>query len=145
MTIAMSLLILTIIITILEGVYFNMKKEGMNITKKGAKKTIIRNIATVAGMLVLALITSVNPAFAAEAANASVGGAAASGGYIGAGIAAGCAFIGAGIAVALNGSAALGAVSEDPKMLGKSLIFIGLAEGVAIYGIIIAIMIMNRL
>lgn len=47
--------------------------------------------------------------------------------------------------VAVVGSAALGAVSEDPKILGKTLIFVGLAEGVAIYGLVISIMIIGSL
>ena len=49
-----------------------------------------------------------------------------------------------GIAVAVAGSAALGAISEDSKLLGKTLIFVGLAEGIAIYGLIISIMIINK-
>ena len=42
-------------------------------------------------------------------------------------------------------SAALGAISEDPSALGKSLIFVGLAEGVCLYGLIISFMIIGRL
>ena len=42
-------------------------------------------------------------------------------------------------------SAALGAISEDPTALGKSLIFVGLAEGVCLYGLIISFMIIGRL
>ena len=53
--------------------------------------------------------------------------------------------IGAGYAVGSVGSAALGAVSEDQKILGKTLIFVGLAEGIAIYGLIVSILILGRL
>ena len=42
-------------------------------------------------------------------------------------------------------SAALGAISEDSSILGKSLIFVGLAEGVCLYGLIIAFMILGQL
>ena len=45
----------------------------------------------------------------------------------------GLACVGGGIAVASAASAALGAISEDPSALGKSLIFVGLAEGVCLY------------
>jgi len=55
----------------------------------------------------------------------------------------GASCIGAGYAVGKVGSAALGAASERPEMLGRSLIFVGLAEGIAIYGLIIAIMLLN--
>ena len=63
---------------------------------------------------------------------------------IGAALAAGLGCVGAGIAVAYVGAAAVGAVSEKPEMLGKTLIFVGLAEGIAIYGLIISIMIYTR-
>ena len=42
-------------------------------------------------------------------------------------------------------SAALGAISEDGSILGKSLIFVGLAEGVCLYGLVVAFMILGRL
>ncbi len=64
--------------------------------------------------------------------------------YIAAALSTGLATIGAGVAVAVAGSAALGAISEDSKLLGKTLIFVGLAEGIAIYGLIISIMILNK-
>jgi V/A-type H+-transporting ATPase subunit K len=53
--------------------------------------------------------------------------------------------LGAAIAVAAVGSAAMGAMSEKPELIGRALIFLGLAEGIAIYGLIIAIMILGRL
>ncbi|HUW33226.1 MAG TPA: ATP synthase subunit C [Planctomycetota bacterium] len=48
----------------------------------------------------------------------------------------------AGYAVGRVGSAAVGAVSERPEMFGRALVFVGLAEGIAIYGLIIGIMLM---
>ena len=65
--------------------------------------------------------------------------------YIGAGLAVGLACIASGYAVARIGSAAIGAVSEKPELMGRTLVFLGLAEGIAIYGLIIAIMILNKL
>jgi V/A-type H+-transporting ATPase subunit K len=52
--------------------------------------------------------------------------------------------IGAAYAVSSTGSAAVGAIAERPEVFGRALIFVGLAEGVAIYGLIIAFMILNR-
>ena len=66
-------------------------------------------------------------------------------GYIGAALAVGASSLGAGIAVGMVGSAAMGAVSERPEMAGRALIFLGLAEGIAIYGLIVAIMILGKL
>lgn len=66
-------------------------------------------------------------------------------GYIGAALATGFACIGAGLAVAAAAPAAIGAVSEDPKSFGKAIIFVVLGEGVAIYGLLISILIINNL
>ncbi len=60
-------------------------------------------------------------------------------------ISTGLSCIGGGIAVSAAASAALGAISEDSSILGKSLIFVGLAEGVCLYGLIISFMIIGRL
>ena len=66
-------------------------------------------------------------------------------GFLAAAIAVGLGSVGAGIAVGTVGSAAVGAVAERPEMAARALIFVGLAEGIAIYGLIIAIMILGRL
>lgn len=65
-------------------------------------------------------------------------------GLLAAALSTGLACIGAGIAVALVASSAIGAISENPSLLGKTIIFAGLAEGIAIYGLIISIMILNK-
>jgi len=61
-----------------------------------------------------------------------------------AGLSTGLAAIGAGIAVSGTGAAAVGAIAEKPEAFGRSLIFVGLAEGIAIYGLIIAFLVLNR-
>jgi len=66
-------------------------------------------------------------------------------GLIGAALATFGSTIGAGWALAYVGAAALGAVTERPEMFGRSLVYVGLAEGIAIYGIIISIMILGKL
>ncbi len=57
----------------------------------------------------------------------------------------GVACISAGYAVAKVGAAALGAASEKPELMGRALLFVGLAEGIAIYGLIIAVMLVLKL
>jgi len=52
--------------------------------------------------------------------------------------------IGAGYAVGHVGAAALGAASENPEIMGRALIFVGLAEGIAIYGLVVAIMLLGK-
>ncbi len=64
--------------------------------------------------------------------------------YIAAAVAVGVGSIAGGVAVAVVGSAAMGAVAERPELMGRSLIYVGLAEGIAIYGMVIAIMILMQ-
>ena len=66
-------------------------------------------------------------------------------GFLAAALVTGLSAIGAAIAVAVVGAAAMGAVAEKPETAGRALLFVGLAEGIAIYGLIIAIMILGRL
>lgn len=93
------------------------------------------------------LMFTENPAQAAETASgaASAASSATGLGYIAAALVTGLSCIGGGIAVASAASAALGAISEDSSILGKSLIFVGLAEGVCLYGLIISFMILGQL
>ncbi len=58
--------------------------------------------------------------------------------------AAGLATLAAGYAVATVGTAAVGALAEKPELFGRLLVLVGLAEGIAIYGLIVAVLIFNR-
>ena len=93
-------------------------------------------------MLIAVMFTG---ASSVQAAAGSEGTLATGMGYIAAALVTGLSCIGGGIAVASAASAALGAISEDQSILGKSLIFVGLAEGVALYGLIISFMILGQL
>ena len=62
--------------------------------------------------------------------------------FIGAALSTGLSGIGGGIAVASAASAAIGAMSENEKIMGKTLIFVALAEGIALYGLVISILIL---
>jgi len=81
---------------------------------------------------------------AAQAGRAAVDPGVAQWAMIGAAIAAGLSTLAAGYAVAMVGSAAIGALAEKPELLGRVLILVGLAEGIAIYGLIVAVLILNR-
>lgn len=125
--------------TIMAGVVLMNKEAGREKLKRVLKWNLI---AYVPLMLLAVGLLVPDLAFAA----AEDGIASASGmGFIAAALSTGFATIGAGYAVGAVGSSALGAVSEDPKILGKTLIFVGLAEGIAIYGLIISILILGRL
>ena len=66
-------------------------------------------------------------------------------GFLAAALVAGLSALGAAYAVAVVGGAAMGAVAEKPETAGRALVFVGLAEGIAIYGLIVAIMILGYL
>lgn len=115
-------------------------KKGLK--GKNAKRLMGINITALFGLLIVAtiLLMPISASAAPEdAANGGEGGLR----YLAAALSTGLACIGAGIAVASTGSAALGAISEDSGLLGKTLIFVGLAEGIAIYGLIVTILILN--
>ena len=82
---------------------------------------------------------------AVAAETAAEAGLATGLGYIAAGLVTGLSCIGGGIAVASAASAALGAISEDGSIFGKSMIFVAMAEGIALYGLIISFMILGTL
>lgn len=113
---------------------------------RGRYKTALAvNVFLFFGTLIVssALMFSGN-AMAAEAA-AETAASSTGWGYLAAALATGMSCIGGGIAVSAAASAALGAISEDGSILGKSLIFVGLAEGVCLYGLIISFMILGKL
>ena len=66
-------------------------------------------------------------------------------GLLAAALVTGLSCVGGGIAVASSASAAIGAISENPKVFGQALIFVALAEGVALYGLLISMQILARI
>ncbi len=77
----------------------------------------------------------------ALAAQANAVGSASGMGFIGAALAIGLSAIGAGIALAGGAPAAIGAIAENPKSFGKAMIFVVLGEAVALYGLVVAMLI----
>ena len=115
---------------------------------KGRYKTALGiNTFLFFGTMILSSILLFNgQAWAAGEAAAQTGAGGVAGmGYLAAALSTGLSCIGGGIAVSAAASAALGAISEDGSILGKSLIFVGLAEGVCLYGLIISFMILGKL
>lgn len=143
MTLATKLvLIITLILSIIVpfGYYLIGEKN-----KKRYKMTIATNAFFFFGAFAITAIMllggpEVQAAGAADSATLATGL-----GYIAAALVTGLSCVGGGIAVASAASAALGAISEDSSVLGKSLIFVGLAEGVCLYGLIISFMILGQL
>ena len=115
-------------------------------TTKGRYKTALAAnvLMFIATVCVAGGMMFTGSAFAAETAETAAS-SAAGWGYLAAALSTGMSCIGGGIAVSAAASAALGAISEDGSILGKSLIFVGLAEGVCLYGLIISFMILGKL
>ncbi len=80
-----------------------------------------------------------------EAARSPVSPEVMKWGFLSAALVTGLSALGAAYAVAVVGGAAMGAVAEKPETAGRALVFVGLAEGIAIYGLIVAIMILGYL
>ena len=127
-------------ISIPMAVYFSGAK-----TKKRYKKSLAANVAGFFGLMLVVTIVSFAGTTTVSAATDSGAGLATGLGYIGAALVTGLSGIGSGIAVASSASAALGAISEDGSIFGKSMIFVAMAEGIALYGLIISFMILGQL
>lgn len=124
------------------------KKRG----EKSVKNAIIGNICTFFGVMIICAALPLGMYVSAEEAPASsvsetaesensADAASDNGiGYLAAALAVGLGSIGGGLAVAAAAPAAIGAVSEEPKSFSKALIFVALGEGCALYGFIIALL-----
>lgn len=134
-----------VVITIYSGLY--LLKTNEDPSKDKIRKALKLNLSTFVPIMamILVLLVPVNSKAAATDAAVAAGTASNVDGlrYIGAALSTGLATIGTGYAVGTVGSAALGAISEDQSILGRTIIFVGLAEGIAIFGVIISILILN--
>ncbi|SFS00652.1 ATP synthase subunit C [Anaeromicropila populeti] len=131
-----SILIFSIVIPF--GVYlFSEKKKGSFIAALGF------NILFFFGTLIIADIFLFGGKISAAEADAVTNTAESGWKYMAAALSTGLSCIGAGIAVASAASSALGALSEDSSIMGKALIFVALAESIALYGLLISFTILG--
>ena len=134
--IAVALIIIPLVVTLMR------RKAGKPVSMK---RSVLVNACSFIGCM--ALMICIMPSFVsaetAEAAGEAAEGIASGLKYIGAALSTGMATIGTGIAVGHAAPAAIGATSDDDKNFTKSLIFVALGEGVAIYGLLISILILN--
>jgi len=136
------LLVLSIALPI--GAYVIMRRNKMQVNT--GKRVLKTNIAAFFGLMITATVLMFSGNVGALAAAPGAADSLATGlGYVSAALVTGFSTIGAGIAVASAASAALGALSEDPKIMGKALIFVALAEGIALYGLLVSFMILGKL
>ena len=134
MTVLFCLTVFTVVIP-LTLYYRSGKKKG--------RECLLMNVISFFSVIGIGIICTlgcgVNALAAGETAGLTVGEGLK---FIGAALSTGLSGIGGGIAVASAASAAIGAMSENEKIMGKTLIFVALAEGIALYGLVISILIL---
>jgi V/A-type H+-transporting ATPase subunit K len=114
------------------------------VPRQGVRRLLALNGAIAVGalaVLVALLLGVVDPAQAQTEAAAQPDRWAP---LLAAGIAVAGSAIGAAIAVAYTGAAALAVISEKPEMFGRAMVIVGLAEGIAIYGLVVAIILIGQ-
>ena len=111
--------------------------------KRGKRALIINLVSFCAVFLLAVVFMFARPVYAVPDASGANDLALAAA-FIGAGLVTGLCSIGTGIAVSSAAAAAIGAISENENNFGKAMIFVAMAEGIAIYGLLISFMILGR-
>ena len=143
-----ALLSLAILGLVASGVVLEFKPALARRARRWYPPVMVTQLVAFAVAQVGLLLLGFNDALAApeeavgKAAEMSTGMGLA---IIGAGLPTAFATIGAAIAVGPIGAASLAAITEKPEILGRTLIYLGLAEGIAIYGLVISILLLNKI
>ena len=116
----------------------------MRSPQRGVRRLVTLNVIVAVAALGAVAILLLGPAPSALAAGGGSSGTDPQAALLGAAIAVAGSTLGAAIAVAYTGAAALAAISEKPEMFGRAMVIVGLAEGIAIYGVVIAILLMGK-
>ncbi|MCS6786714.1 MAG: ATP synthase subunit C [Thiobacillaceae bacterium] len=143
----MGVLVLSVVGLVFTGVYWELTRTRRRTPPSWVRVGLLAQVALYAlGMLGI-LYLGVDEALAQEtmagaAREVSLGMGLA---IIGAGLPTAVAAIGAAIALGPIGSAALAVLAEKPEMFGRMLIYLGLAEGIAIYGLVVSILLLGKI
>jgi V/A-type H+-transporting ATPase subunit K len=144
----LALMSLAVLMTIAAGAYFQfnpaLARSGQPARWLTGALSLnaLSFVGGLAALLLTALAAHAEPAAAESVKEISTGLGLA---IIGIGIPTGIAALGAGLAVGPIGAAALAVIVEKPEAFGRSLIFIGLAEGIAIYGLVVTILLLDKI
>ncbi len=139
MNISFVILLLAMSIFIPMGIFFMGNKSKMRF-----KKVLAVNMFSFFGILIFSTICMFSQNVSAAEAVQNLDPFAQGMGYLSAALVTGLSTVGAGIATGSAASSALGAISENESIMGKALIFVALAEGIAIYGLLISFTILGR-
>jgi V/A-type H+-transporting ATPase subunit K len=140
-----ALIVLNLLFTLVLGAYLEFRplRDGAR-AQRWWKGTLATNLLVFVSASMVALLLGMNDALAQQAPGGeiSVGLVLA---LLGAGLPTGLAAFGAGLAVGPVGAASLAVIAEKPEMFGRTLIYLGLAEGIAIYGLVVTILLLGRI
>jgi V/A-type H+-transporting ATPase subunit K len=151
MTWLIALLTLGVLGIIVTGIYLEFRPPHSPRAPQWFRATLAGNVVVFIGAQLALLLLGMQEVMAAEPDVAGAAGNAKDIGIglglaiIGIGIPTGLSTIGAGLAVGPIGSASLAALTEKPEMFGRTLIYLGLAEGIAIYGLVVSILLLGRI
>lgn len=142
-----ALMGISVVATIGAGVWLELKPRQLPSPiwlKGGVLANFLVFGLALASMLMMGVqeVMAAEPAVAGAALEISMGKGLA---LIGIGLPTALAAIGAGIALGPVGSAALAVIAEKPEMFGRTLIYMGLAEGIAIYGLVMSILLLGKI
>ena len=144
----LTVLTASILLLILTGLYLEFRPQTIAAQRKVyIKRGLGVNLTLFAGGLAAMLFIGLQDVMAATdvaegAKEISTGLGLA---LLGIGLPTGLATIGAGIAVSSVGAASLAVITEKPEMFGRTLIYLGLAEGIAIYGLVMSILLLGKI
>ena len=129
------------------GIYLELRPAGLTAARQGWLRAGVLADVLLFGLAIAAtLLFGLEEVLAQQPAAASGDISLGTGlAIIGVGLPTALAAIGAGIALGPVGSAALAVVAEKPEMFGRTLIYLGLAEGIAIYGLVMSILLLGKL
>jgi len=145
MTGLIALMVLPVAATLGTGIWLELKPRRVPaIWLKGG---MLANLALFGLGLVGVMLMGVQEVMAAEPAASAAAGITLGQGLalLGVGLPTGLAAIGAAIALGPIGSASLAVIAEKPEMFGRTLIYMGLAEGIAIYGLVMSILLLGKI
>lgn len=144
----LTLLIAGLLALIATGIYLHFRPLAPQHAQRLFRPTLITNIALFFGAQLVVTILGINEALAEPSVEQAMSGDGISIGmglaFIGIALPTALSTVAAGIAVGPIGSASLAAVSEKPETFGRTLVYLGLAEGIAIYGLVLSILLLNR-
>ncbi len=144
-----SLMTLGVLGTIGVGIYLELRPRGAPMRSWGQAPTLIGNLVVFGAAQLALMVIGVQDALAQpEMVKAAATGEVSLGlglALVGIGLPTAFSTVAAGIAVGPIGAASLAALAERPEIFGRTLVYLGLAEGIAIYGLVVSILLLDKI